>query len=130
MFRIGLLLTHAAIELSVTVLMWASPDVFFPHPDAETIALARSFGVGAGAVGLLSLLLLRWGRGEAGLAGALTLAAYQFGILVTQLLHPMPGVPAWVPPIFHAAFVVAFLVLAARARAEIVGLSVPAASPR
>ncbi|MDP2306938.1 MAG: hypothetical protein Q8P18_13015 [Pseudomonadota bacterium] len=118
MLRIALLVAHAVIELSVAALMWASPSLFFPHPDAETIALARSFGVGAGAVGLLSVLLLRWGRGDAGLVGALTLAAYQLGICVSQVLHPMAGVPAWVPPVFHGAFVVSFLVLAARARRE------------
>jgi len=119
MFRIGLLVAHAVVELTVAVLMWASPTAFLPAPDAEMTALARSFGVGAGAVGVLSLLLVRWGRGEAGLVGALTLATYQLGIAVSQVLHPMPGVPAWVPPLFHGGFVTGFLVLAQRARREV-----------
>ena len=95
-------------------LMWTDPGAFGLPADATTSALARSFGVGAGSVGLLSLLLVRWGRGSAGAAGLLTLAAYQSGILVTQILAPMPGVPVWLAPTFHGAFVVAFWVLAFR----------------
>ena len=118
MFRIGVLVAHAITELVVAALMWGAPSMFFPSPDAETVGLARSFGVGAGSVGVLSVLLVPWGRAEAGFVGALTLAAYQLGIFVTQLVRPMEGVPAWVPPAFHAAFVVSFCVLAARARRE------------
>jgi hypothetical protein len=118
MIRVGLLVFHALVELSVAVLMWARPESFFADPDAELRSLARSFGVGAGAVGILSLLLVRWGRGDAGFVGALTLAAYQAGICVSQVLTPMPGVPAWVPPVFHGALVLGFLHLARLARAE------------
>jgi len=114
-FRVGVLLTHALVELSVAALMWADPGAFGLPTDPTTAALARSFGVGAGSVGLLSLLLVRWWRGTAAVAGLLSLAAYQAGIFVTQLLNPMVGVPVWVAPVFHGAFVVSFVVLAKRA---------------
>ena len=118
MLRPAVLLAHALTELSVAALMWFAPTVFFVDPDAETQALARSFGVGAGSVGILSLLLLRWGRGDAGFVGALTLAAYQAGIFVTQVQDPMAGMPVWVAPVFHGAFVAAFLYLANSAHIE------------
>ncbi len=113
-FRAGVLGAHALVELSVAGLMWSDPGAFGLPTDPTTAALARSFGVGAGSVGLLSLLLLRWERGPAAVAGLATLAAYQAGIFVTQLLNPMVGVPVWVAPVFHGAFVVSFVVLANR----------------
>ncbi len=117
-WRSALLLLHALVELSVAVLMWAAPGVFFSSPTPELVALARSFGVGAGAVGLLSLLLVRQAGGPALRIGAITLAMYQAGIGVAQVLAPMPGVPAWVPVSFHAAFALAFAYIAARAEPE------------
>ncbi len=115
-FRAGVLVAHALVELAVAVLMWADPGVFGLPTDPTTAALARSFGVGAGSVGLLSLFLLRFGGGTGAAAGLLTLAGYQAGIFVTQLLDPMKGVPPWVGPVFHGLFVAAFLLLADRAR--------------
>jgi len=113
--RRAVLLLHALVELSVAALMWAAPRVFFPAPTPELVALARSFGVGAGAVGLLSLLLVRDPDGRTLRVGAITLAMYQSGIGLAQLLAPMPGVPAWVPVSFHAAFALAFAHMAIRA---------------
>lgn len=113
--RVAVLLAHALVELAVAGMMWVAPAAFGLPTDPTTAALARSFGVGAGSVGLLSLLLLRWGRGTAAVAGFLTLAAYQAGIFVTQLISPMAGMPVWVAPVFHGAFVVAFAALAHRA---------------
>jgi hypothetical protein len=116
-FATIVLVLHALTELSVAVLMGFTPSVFFPTGGLELHELARSFGVGAGAVGVLSVLLLKWRDGDAGLIGFLTLASYQAGILVNQLRYPMASVPAWVPPLFHGCFVLAFLWLAVSARA-------------
>ena len=121
-FATIVLVLHSITELSVAVLMGFTPSVFFPAGGLELHELARSFAVGAGTVGILSALLLKWREGDAGFIGFLTLACYQAGILVNQLRHPMASVPAWVPPLFHGSFVFAFLALAAiawRRRAKI-----------
>jgi hypothetical protein len=120
-FRIGVLGFHALVEGAVAVLMWATPGVFFVEPTPELVALARSFGTGAGAVAVLSALLVRWGRGATLAVGAATLGVYQLGICVAQVLAPMPGVPAWVPPLFHAGFVLAFAGLARQGAREAAG---------
>lgn len=113
--RTPLLLLHGAVELAVAALMWGAPGVFFAEPTPELVALARSFGAGAAAVGVLSVLLVRWGQGATLAVGAATLAVYQAGICVAQVLAPMPGVPVWVPPAFHGAFTLAFAAMAADA---------------
>jgi hypothetical protein len=105
---------HALVELTVGAVMWARPAWFLGAPPPEMVDLARAFGSGAGAVGLLSLLLIR--RPEADRVALPTLALYQLGIGINQVLSPMPGVPPWVPPVFHLGLVAGFVALWVRGR--------------
>ena len=107
---IVLLIINALVEGSVAVMMLYFPETFFPEPDPALFNLAKSFGVGASAITILSLILIRFRKSrEAVMMGCTVLAFYHTGIAVLQVINPMQGMPAWVAPTFHGLLVAGFV---------------------
>lgn len=105
-----LLIINILVEGSVAVLMLYFPDMILPNPDPSLYALAKSFGVGASAITVMSAILIRFRKSrEAVMLGCTTLAFYHTGIAVLQVLNPMKGLPVWVAPLFHALLVAGFV---------------------
>ena len=106
-YRTIVLLIGGLVELSVAVIMAFKPDVFLKELTGEETRLAHSFGVGALAIGLLSLLLIRFRSKEVSIAGLSVLAIYHAGIGIVQ--HEMIAAIC-----FHSWLVLSFVFLLVR----------------
>ena len=106
-YRTIVLLASGLVELSVAIIMAFKPEIFLKELTGEETRLAHSFGVGALAIGLLSLLLIRFRSKEVSIAGLTVLTVYHAGIGIVQ--HEMIAAI-----IFHSWLVLSFIFLLVR----------------
>lgn len=101
-------IVHLLAEGIAGALLLLRPRLFFSQASAAHEHLARTFGLAAITLALLSLPALRRAPAESLRWLARLLLFYHLGVLVLQTMRPMEGTPPWLAPGFHGLLALAF----------------------